>query len=300
LLLGQVKERGEAHMNSVQDIVFIHKGDAFFIEHSLRIAKTFNPKATIHLIGDSDNKKYSSLNGVKHYDISKFDSGASEFRNIYKHISANPKWVESLCFERFFILKDFYLSTNTHKCLLIDTDLFLLHNISETHANHNSDIVLIFDESTYYSIFNTKAIQGFCEFMLNFYKQSHSTIVEKIKQYGILNRYGVQMHFPDMRLLKYFVSEQKSFTITFLNQTPETKVGEYNIYFRKIFDDDDTKSKWVIEKDESFLDKEIKWDGPTPFRDGLRFKTLHFQGDAKKFINYFYDNIIKRLNPHTE
>ena len=274
----------------MSDIVFIHRGDENFIDKSLDVAHKFNKEATIHFIGDEHNKKYENLPGVKHYDISLFDKGASEFREVYEHISANPPWIESLCFERFFVLRDFASTHNIDKLLYLDTDIFLLHDVAETHTN-KEDLTLIFDESTYYSIWNQSALKEFCDFCISFYMMPSDRIIEYVKKYGVLNKYGVDMHFSDMYLLKCFVKEQCVISIKLLEEEATAQKGEYNIHFRKIYDDDDSKSSWVLDKDESFLDETIEWLDACPSYKSLQFKCIHFQGGAKKFIDYFYEDI---------
>ena len=83
-------------------VVFIHKGNSHYLQHSLWQAKQYNER--VILIGDHSNSGYS---GVEHYNMNDYSEEAAYFAKIYKHIGGTSYNYELFCFQRWFILKSF-------------------------------------------------------------------------------------------------------------------------------------------------------------------------------------------------
>jgi hypothetical protein len=82
-------------------IIYIHINDSNYLDDIFNIT-TKNNKCRIILIGDENNKKYSTKYGIEFYNI---NDDREEFK--YDHISVNSYEYEKFCFERWIILSNF-------------------------------------------------------------------------------------------------------------------------------------------------------------------------------------------------
>ena len=88
-------------------IIFIHKGDSFYLKYALENAKKFNPESRVILIGDKVTE-YPKF--VEYHEMYDYSSSALKFKKVYKHMSTNTEAIERFCFERWFILNEFLKS----------------------------------------------------------------------------------------------------------------------------------------------------------------------------------------------
>src|SRR5437868_4073869 len=107
-------------------VIFIHKGDHFYLNHSLNQVKITNPGNPIYLITDSITGRYDFVN---YADIKKYNKGAAEFAGMYKHMSTNNYENELFCFQRWFILKEFCYDKKIDNFLYLDSDVLIYCNI---------------------------------------------------------------------------------------------------------------------------------------------------------------------------
>ena len=110
------------------NIIFIHKGDSWYLSYALKQVKKSNPNANIVLLGDERNKKYSKY---AHFDyIDNYNKKAKEFENIYIHFSNTDYNYELFCIQRWFIWFEYMNSHNISKALLPDTDVLIFQDVT--------------------------------------------------------------------------------------------------------------------------------------------------------------------------
>jgi len=119
------------------NIVFIHKGNSWYLPYALNQVKKSNPNANIILLGDETNVQYSKI--MKHYLISDYSKKANDFANIYQHLSVAPYNYELFCIQRWFILLEFMEASNLENVMLPDTDVLIFQDVQKYFSNINSD-----------------------------------------------------------------------------------------------------------------------------------------------------------------
>lgn len=69
----------------IHPIVFIHKGNSWYLPYTLWQCKATNPGATIYFIGDKQTTHFPKW--LEHIDIEAYKEASSELREVYKHKS---------------------------------------------------------------------------------------------------------------------------------------------------------------------------------------------------------------------
>jgi len=119
----------------MKPIVFAHFGNSNYLPLALEIAKKFNLDTPIYLLGDEENKKYSSL-GVIHKPYTDYKSGPlGEFVANFQYISNIEgelhKKIHFFCFVRWFMLYEFMLQEGIKGIWYFDSDIYVCRNLAE-------------------------------------------------------------------------------------------------------------------------------------------------------------------------
>src|SRR4051812_6632114 len=109
-------------------IIFVHKGDSFYLNFSLPQAHLSNPGSPIYLITDTKERKYDFVNYV---DIADYHKKADQFEKIYRHMSTNHYENELFCFQRWFVIEEFCKKNAISGFLYIDSDILLFCKTDE-------------------------------------------------------------------------------------------------------------------------------------------------------------------------
>lgn len=196
-------------------------------------------------------------------------------------MSTNSFNNELFCFQRWFIIKEFCIKNNLNDFLYIDSDLLLFAKIDEVFSKFvGFDFTIskkLGPQCCYFS--SIDKLKFFCDFITKLY--SHPDYVgrfEKKHQYHLKNNlpggvcdmtafWEYNMDFPN-KAKELFTLEN--------NETFDDRINEPDGY--------------VMENGR----KKIHFENGIPFgtleSNGakIKFNTLHFQGDAKKFISEYY------------
>jgi LmbE family N-acetylglucosaminyl deacetylase len=119
-------------------IVFIHYGDSYYLQHTLRAAVKFNPDKKVVLLGDSSNAQYRRL-GVEHVHFSDFEGGEAleAFDNVYQYIAGDelrrPDWVQFV-FRRWFLMHNFLESRKYERFWTFDSDTLIVSQLASREA----------------------------------------------------------------------------------------------------------------------------------------------------------------------
>lgn len=109
------------------NIIFIHRGDSWYLPYALKQVKKTNPNANIVLLGDDSNRKYPF---IKHFDISNYSKASENFAKVYKHFSTTSYEHELFCIQRWFILLEFMQLHNLNNAMLPDTDVLIFQDVN--------------------------------------------------------------------------------------------------------------------------------------------------------------------------
>lgn len=268
-------------------IITIHCGYAPYLVKTLLQAKAMNPQSKIILLGDSSNK-YISF--VQHENITNYFQEAEFFAQIYrnKHINFNSYNYELLCFQRWFILKEFMRKNDLQFCFHIDSDVLLYTNLAQEFEKFSPfEMTLSLKGSAHNAFMSYQGLEKFCQHLIDFYSNPELfEILQSIRQEQ-LQRMREQ-NLPetqvggicDMTLFRQYYDRNSE------------KIGSTSeIIDGSVYDSNINTSKGFEMKDGI---KNITWIDRKPYGKHLetgqliRFNSLHFQGSAKKVINDFF------------
>src|SRR5262249_37022144 len=144
-------------------IVFVHRSDSEHLRYALAQAKTSNPNSAIYLLGDASNNRYDF---VEHRDLRDYFAGADEFAKIYRHYSTHGLDFELICFQRWFILRDFVVAHGIEQCLYLDSDVMLYADAtSDVQKFAEFDFSLCWDSIGCVFFLNKwQGLEEFCQF----------------------------------------------------------------------------------------------------------------------------------------
>jgi len=270
--------------NKPINIIFIHRGKCNYLRSSLACARRSNPEANIFLIDDNGNCPFDS---IKHYNINDYSDSAKEFAKKYQHFSSNPFDFELFCIQRWFILLDFVKINGLENFFYADSDVLIFSNLtSEWPKFSNFSFTLSEGSSGHNSFWNSpKILDDFCNFVMNIYSQKdkigYKNIVDFWKNYQLSNKAG---GVCDMTLFRFYKERCPGI------------VGETAIIINDSTYDDNFSSgiqNGVRYKMSIFGTKKIYWKSDEPYgKDNfgklIKFNTLHFQGDKKRYIGRAY------------
>lgn len=256
-------------------IIFIHKENpAYFpLPYSLAQAKKSNPKSHIFLIGDSTNQ----YDFIEHYNLLNYFQEAREFLRVYHHLSVNQFDYELLCFQRWFVLKEFMITHKLERCLYLDSDVMLYTNATaEAQTFAEFDFTLYKGVSGHCNFISSlKALEKFCNFLFEFYTnpllfQSVALPIQTALENGEL------CGLSDMSAFTEYAKRGLG-KIGDLSLIQNNSVYDGNIRIADGFEmNQDTKNiHWIEDKAYCKLLKS---------HQEIRFHALHFQGHSKRYM----------------
>lgn len=285
----------QSQKSSAIPVMMIHTGYSPYLPYTLAQAKATNPRSQIVLLGDRRN---AFLNFVHHNDISNYFAAAKAFDQVYRnqHRSPNSYQYELLCFQRWFILKEFMEVNHIPVCLHIDSDLMLYGNATEEfdriQVKHPKVEFTVHNRGCGHNSFITlSGIRKFCNLIMETY--TNPDLFEIIEQQQAKRR-ADRPHLPievlggisDMSLLRRFC-ELYPDKIASTGEIIESATFDFKI--------DSDSGGYEMENGL----KKIQWRNRQPFCKQLnsdqwvRFNSLHFQGGTKKHIDqYFKGNVL--------
>lgn len=267
-------------------VIFIHKGDHFYLNYSLNQVKITNPNNPIYLITDTITNRYDFVN---YADINKYFNGANEFAKVYKHMSTNGFENELFCFQRWYILKEFCKEKNFTDFLYLDSDLLIYCNIDSVFEKFKDfDFTVSKKLSPHCCYFpSNDKLNKFCDFIPKLYTDSNYTdrFLTKHK-YHLDNKLNGGV--CDMTAFNEYQKE------SFVKAKDLSVIEDNEVFDDNINDADDFVMKNGI-KDMNF-ENGFYYGTLKDTKQKIKFNTLHFQGGAKKFIaNHYLGNNLKKI-----
>ena len=261
-------------------IIFVHKGIQEYFILALKQARKYNPDARIIVIGDQDEDKYPDF--VEFYNLNDLTSNELiEFRKLYVHKSVNDYNYEIFCFERWFLILELIKRLNIEAFLHLDSDIFIYCNAKEefekyknykfTYCGMVKKTAVQPVDSGHSSYFNScKALEGFTNFILDFYKNVCNDNSFKFAQ---------SKHISDMSLITWYEKEVK---YNCVNKYTPFDESSWDFVLRLDCQNLNVKSlKFYINKGLLYA--------YLPNGRKINFKTLHFQGRTKILMKPLYN-----------
>lgn len=259
------------------------------------------------LIGDSSNKKESLL--ITHVDFGDLSSKKSELlKSIYTHRSTNPYSFDINCLLRWFYMETYMVKHNLERAIHMDPDVLIYEDITKTLYNlyKEDEVAYTIMERDYEFDWNCmgsvaywtlEQLQKFTDFIIDYYQNKQTELDDLAEKYFKIKEFGgiSDMTFLSLYQRKYSETvknvalvHDKSFTFdSYFGTDQNSDLNEYRA----------TKLSGIITKKVVFKDKKpvgfnLKFDKK------VIFKTLHFQGQTKNLIIFYYTgnlNFIARM-----
>jgi|688.fasta_scaffold292701_2 hypothetical protein len=109
-------------------IILIHRGDSFYLAHTIAQARSSNPDSRLILLGDRSNSFYL---GVEHHRYDDYFDEAREFAKLFTYEyfpNYQYPWI-LFCHQKYFALRDFIRAQAINKFLLIDSDVMVYDKV---------------------------------------------------------------------------------------------------------------------------------------------------------------------------
>lgn len=255
-------------------IIIIHKGAGFtfYLKSVIRQIRLFNPGNKIYLLSDSSTANYKD---VEHYDITKWD----DFRDIYKHMSAQPYEYQLFCFQRWFIIRNFVKEKNFTKFLCLDSDVLLYCSVDDIFQQYEKyNLAICENGMPCYTYFKIETINKFCDYITSLYtnKESLNRLRKEIYE---KNKFG---GVSDMSIFVLYKKEIDN-NVMILDKPKNNCCFDTNL---QISDGYEMENRV----------KKIYWKNNLPYGkliengEMIRFYALHLQGGCKHNMHkYFLD-----------
>ena len=260
-------------------IIFIHKGNSWYLFYTLWQAKKTNPHSRVILLGNWETAYYQWLIGIEHYPIQIYEEFAHHALEKYIHLSTNGEEFEWFCIARWFILYDF-LTRNLEisQCIYLDSDILVYDSLAEPSQDLSLFGMTMVGYSAHTNFVNDIAFLGeFCTFVRNHYIKDNLRDWLQIHYASFLEKAG-SGGISDMTFFDKFRSEHPDKIGTLLypmgnkgglyafDETLDSSAGGYEVV-------DHTKA--------------LHWINHVPYCRHIetnalvKFYTLHFQGKNK-------------------
>ncbi|MDD3127519.1 MAG: hypothetical protein PHT27_07885 [Candidatus Izemoplasmatales bacterium] len=256
-------------------IVFVHKGDSFYLKYALSNARKFNPDSKIYLLNDGTKEEFE---GIIKLDLNKFNKYSKELDKLYVHKTKSNPEIELFCIKRWFLLRAFVEKYKIKKVFALDSDVLLFQNITKDSLNYSKYDFTLSQGSCAHAIFinSKKVLIEYTKLAIDFYKNK----VGKVE-------YEANGTITDMSFWKV------------LNGSKKFKIGEITEIIQSATYD----AGLLIEQKEVLIRKGFKqiiFKDSLPFgktKTGLiRMKCLHCQGPTKFYMKYYSKGKITHLD----
>lgn len=282
----------------VRPIIFVHRGYADYLYFALHQVHYSNPHSSLILISD---QKYDHLDFVKQYDICNYSEKASQFKNIYKHMSKCTYSFELAAFQRLLILGEFMSKENIQDSFSFDSDVLIysdlenayaqiLQNIDFGYGVAAQDLELSWSGSVHICYWKQDAITDYSEFLIKSFKGG--SYFEKYQQKWKFHQEHSEVGggVTEMTALYfYYMRNEQDNAMKFYNFSAITdgSTSDWNVSSPN---GKDLKQEYKM----GIRIKDVVWHGSFPYvynyftKSEIKFHFLHFQGGTKLLMPIYY------------
>lgn len=258
-------------------IIFIHRGDCWYLYYSVKQARFHHPNARIVVISDTPNEQLAPY--AEQLDIRNYWAGAEELATIYQHHSMNSQEFELFCFQRWFVIRNFLQSYRPARAIHLDSDILVYDDLFKDFGRMEGKALGIVGFQGPFSMLipGYEVIADFCLRIMRLFREERGSLAS---MYEAWRRESSHVALSDMHALRTFISARGHSTLDL------SEPFEGSVYDTVVHESDGLEMQHGI--------KAIAWIGGRPHgrrlgsRETVRLKTLHFQGDAKSRILEFF------------
>jgi len=271
---------GSTESRASVPIVFIHQQNSEHLAYSLAQAKASNPNSSVILLGDDSNTEHPC---AEHHQFRDYFTGAAQFERVYKHYSTHGWAFELMCFQRWFILRDFLNAHHLDKCVYLDSDVLLYADVTEDMAKFR-----LFDFTVCWNtigcvmfVNHAQGLEGLCQFIMDIYTKKDLYHYDRmVAQFAVRQKHHLKGGATDMTALELY--EELNFG----------RVGEASyIIDGSTYDPNINMPQPGFEMENNI--KRVIWHDDQPYGiyaptgEEVRFNSLHFNGVAKSLMREY-------------
>jgi hypothetical protein len=253
-------------------VIYVHKGDSFYLDDIFKIFRQYNPTKRTILIGDDENHKYAEKYNLEFYNLKKIPDRIH--LNNYKHVGINPPEYEKFCYERWLYIRHVMKKLNLKNALYSDSDNTFFMDVDTLFKECQDPNLMCFLNNKICVPNVFYATHKVYQFLANYISLFFSKSEEEIKEYAQEKQNikivdGKQVfQISDMFILKDAAMELKKNKKFKIQEIKTTNSLEFNTNFKSIKDCYQLKNG-------------------QPYKNELPIYNIHFQGENKKFIPKF-------------
>lgn len=258
-------------------IIFIHRGQSWYLYYTVKQAHDFHPHADIVVISDveqPDLERYARVLPLEDYWES-----ADRFASIYEHHSTNSYDFELFCFQRWFVVADFISKHRPKRLAHLDSDLLVYDDLFADFTRlQGCDLALVARQGPFSLLLpQPDLVNRFCRRISKLYTEEKAELKAIYTEW---TKDGRETAVSDMHALHTFVSGEKLRVIDLAEK-----------YNGTAYDN-------VVHLSDGYClengCKKLRWKKNQPFaqvessQEWIRLKTLHCQGASKHRILDFF------------
>ena len=264
-------------------IVFIHRGNSFYLPFTLGQARFRSGGNPLVLLGDVSNAGLGGKNGVQHELQDAYKQSRAEFEAAYVHLSMGAFEFERFCFYRWFLLRDYLVANGLEAVWYLDSDVMLYTELAEEETwieQHDAAYCHAGVPAVVYM--KAATLNKFCDFILDLYATRLPYLQNCFDHYKATNPGISWGGITDMHAFWLFAQEERG------------DVADISVVQNgAVFDQDMHQAQGFV-MDESRGEKLIRWQGKQPYFVGAQNKlvtranSLHCASGAKDIIHRYY------------
>lgn len=266
-------------------IIFVHKGHSYYLDLAIAQAKKYNPDCEILLFGDESN---NNIPDATHYNINDYFGLATDFDNVFFNNSPNRRSYELFCFQRWFIIREFMIKHPEYDkdFIYCDSDTLLFSNAIEDLEQLSPRLIATESwESPAFTFFKKGTLTDFCDMIMWLYttKEGLDTLIHYINRY---DKESFKQGISDMTAFKHYTTILR-FGQCIDAQVPvsswskkEQEASSLFCYDHNINIDNGFLTDLMGRKKVTFINN-IPYCVYKKTESNVRFKGIHYQGDAK-------------------
>lgn len=286
--------RPSSRRNNGLPIVFVHRGNADYLQYALAQAKLTNPDSPIYLIGDRANDVYPF---IEHHMFDEHYKTAREFEKLYKHYSTSAFAYERFNFVRWFVLNEFAAARGLTKFLYLDSDILVFADVTKDQDKFDAyEFSISHGFCGAISFWNTReSLDRFCRFMMDVYsKRDRYDFDKAVAHYATRRANHLDGGVCDMTMFSLYVESH-------FGDVGEVSLPNGNAVYDPNIGIPDPG--FIMENGIKKLS--MKADGPYGIhaRTGreMKLQCLHFQGTAKAHMKrIFHEHLEARRHSNQE
>lgn len=187
---------------SCPPIVFVQRGAAFYFPTVLVQAARRCASSRIFVISDIDPAAFlppETRSRISWVDSSTLEGAVERFRREYVHLSVNRPWLEQLCFERWFMIREMCRRMGLSSIIHLDSDVLVESDVGQhLLARPGSDVMFSRRMGPHVAFFrNIRALDSLCEDIVNTYGSAEG-IAELRRDYQAIRDRGEMGSISDM------------------------------------------------------------------------------------------------------